>query len=128
VRDAKRSGVSRIGLLEIIQKEDAVWIPGKTAKRHIDTNFTSLNRIVPALPVPSIKVVQDHGSVEIMRGCPNGCRFCHAGIWYRPARMKSIETIVDEVDTFVRHAGYREISLSSLSSGILLELINWYSC
>lgn len=117
VRDAKRSGTNRDDLLRLITAEDAIWVPGKKAKRHIDTNFAVPNHVIPALPVPSIKVIQDHGSVEIMRGCPNGCRFCHAGIWYRPARMKSIETIEKEVDTFVQSAGYREITLSSLSSG-----------
>ena len=117
VRDAKRSGGNRTDLLAIIIQEDAVWVPGKKATRQIDTQFSVKQRPIPVYPVPSIKVIQDHGSVEIMRGCPNGCRFCHAGIWYRPTRMKTIETITEEVDAFINKAGYREITLSSLSSG-----------
>ena len=68
-------------------------------------------------PVPNIKTVQDHGVVEIMRGCPNGCRFCHAGILYRPYRQKDPEQIAAEAGEQVFGFGYREITLSSLSSG-----------
>ena len=70
-----------------------------------------------ALPVPSIRVVQDHGTVEIMRGCPNACRFCHATVLYRPARLKDPELIGREVQVLVERAGYRQVTLSSLSSG-----------
>jgi radical SAM-linked protein len=64
-----------------------------------------------------VKPVQDHGVVEIMRGCPNGCRFCHAGYFYRPQRLRRPELIHAEVETQVRIAGHRAITLSSLSSG-----------
>jgi len=68
-------------------------------------------------PIPSMKTVQHHGILEIMRGCPNGCRFCHAGYWYRPMRQKTREALVREAEAFITQGGYREISLSSLSSG-----------
>ena len=71
----------------------------------------------PQLPVPGIKTVQDHGVVEIMRGCPNGCRFCHAGIFYRPYREKGFGLIDEEVKTLISTCGYREITITSLSSG-----------
>jgi radical SAM family uncharacterized protein len=70
-----------------------------------------------SFPVPNIKTVQDHGVVEIMRGCPNGCRFCHAGIFYRPYRQKDPKLIAAESEEQVFRYGYREITLSSLSSG-----------
>jgi hypothetical protein len=64
-----------------------------------------------------MKIVQHHGILEIMRGCANGCRFCHAGYWYRPMRQKPPEALVREAGEFISLGGYREISLSSLSSG-----------
>ena len=84
--------------------------------------------------VPSLRTVQDHGVVEIMRGCPNGCRFCHAGILYRPYRMRNPDIIHQHVSHLVHNLGYREISLSSLSSAdylgiekLIRELNNKYS-
>jgi len=117
LRDAKKTGATRGELLSIITTEDAVWVPGKKARRAIDHNFSLRKASSSVYPVPSMKVVQDHGAVEIMRGCPNGCRFCHAGIWYRPMRQKDESTVLQEVDDFIQRGGYREVTLSSLSSG-----------
>jgi radical SAM family uncharacterized protein len=76
-----------------------------------------VNSSFAVYPIPSMKTVQHHGILEIMRGCPNGCRFCHAGYWYRPMRQKTQTTLVREAEAFITQGGYREISLSSLSSG-----------
>lgn len=117
LRDAKGVGAGRGELLSILAAEPSVWMPGKKARRAVDADFAREKRPASVFPVPSIRIVQDHGSVEIMRGCPNGCRFCHAGIWYRPMRQKSGEQVRAEVDDFVRLGGYREITLASLSTG-----------
>ena len=69
------------------------------------------------MPLASLTTVQDHGVVEIMRGCPNGCRFCHAGYFYRPFRQKNVPVILSEVRHLVENCGFRNITLSSLSSG-----------
>ncbi|MGB8707704.1 MAG: TIGR03960 family B12-binding radical SAM protein [Dehalococcoidia bacterium] len=81
-------------------------------------------QIVPKLPqpvtdpvVPHIRVVHDRGAVEIQRGCSRGCRFCQAGMIYRPIRELPEEQVIDAVAALVSNCGYNEISLVSLSTG-----------
>jgi radical SAM superfamily enzyme YgiQ (UPF0313 family) len=114
--DIRKNGGKR-EVLKHFNSHPSVWTSGKgRVARAIHREFPE--KYSPAVfPVPSMKVVHHHGSVEIMRGCPNGCRFCHAGYWYRPMRQKNAETVEKETEAFIRQGGYREISLSSLSSG-----------
>ena len=67
--------------------------------------------------VPHGEIVHDRVSVEIMRGCPVGCRFCQAGYVYRPTRERDPNQIRDTVIRSVRATGYDEFSLSSLNTG-----------
>lgn len=119
MRIAKINGISRSGLISMLEKEPSVWVPGMQDKKAVRNIFDGFNSAPYAysFPVPIVKPIQDHGVVEIMRGCPNGCRFCHAGYFYRPRRLRSVDRILEDVEAQIKIAGHREISLSSLSSG-----------
>ena len=78
------------------------------------------------IPVPYTEIIHDRIMLEIMRGCTRGCRFCQAGMLYRPVRERSLERLVELAESLENATGYEEISLSSLSSGdytCLAELI-----
>jgi len=80
-------------------------------------------RIVAKLPppvtqpvVPYIEVVHDRGAIEIQRGCTRGCRFCNAGIIYRPVRERPHDEVLSAVGELIINCGYDEVSLVSLST------------
>ena len=86
---------------------------------------------VPLAPVqPGIRCVHDRITLEIMRGCTRGCRFCQAGMIKRPLRVRSPETLLAQAEAIYEATGYDEISLLSLSSSDypelhrLMELLN----
>ncbi|MFH1512519.1 MAG: TIGR03960 family B12-binding radical SAM protein, partial [Bacillota bacterium] len=88
----------------------------KTIRKRFVNDFE--NAFYPtAPPVPYTQVIHDRIVLEIMRGCTRGCRFCHAGMFYRPVRERSVETLLRQAQESVNSTGYEEISLSSLSSG-----------
>lgn len=78
--------------------------------------------------VPFIKATQDRVVLEIQRGCIRGCRFCQAGMVYRPTRERNVEMLKEYAYEMLKNTGHEEISLSSLSSSdysCLEELVNF---
>ncbi|SDK57840.1 TIGR03960 family B12-binding radical SAM protein [Natronincola ferrireducens] len=120
---AKISGVYVPSLYEVTYKEDGriqsfipkiQGIPSKIKKRiikNLDDVFYPETMIVPYL-----NVVHDRVVLEIFRGCTRGCRFCQAGMVYRPIRERSVERLRNLAENLLTSTGYEEISLASLST------------
>ncbi|MGB7605192.1 MAG: TIGR03960 family B12-binding radical SAM protein [Lutisporaceae bacterium] len=90
-------------------------VPKKVKKRVVKSleNAYFPDKII----VPFIDVIHDRIMLEIFRGCTRGCRFCQAGMVYRPVRERTVEELVEIADRLLESSGYEEISLSSLSTG-----------
>lgn len=105
--------------LELIKDLDGVYIPslhkGKKIKRSIITDINAYGYEGEQI-VPYTDIVHDRAVVEIQRGCSRGCRFCQAGMIYRPVRERSLEENLEIIDKAIKCTGYNEVSLSSLSS------------
>ena len=122
----KAAGIPGIyvpSLYEVTYEEDgtirsflptAPGVPEKVEKQLV---MEMTESVYPEKPlVPFIKATQDRVVLEIMRGCIRGCRFCQAGMIYRPVREKNVEHLKELAYKMLKSTGHEEISLSSLSS------------
>ncbi|MDD4549593.1 MAG: TIGR03960 family B12-binding radical SAM protein, partial [Syntrophomonadaceae bacterium] len=89
-------------------------VPTRVKKRVIKSLDTAYYPDKPILPY--MEIIHDRAVLEVMRGCQRGCRFCHAGIVYRPVRERSIDTLKRQARAQLENTGYEEISLASLST------------
>ncbi len=114
-------------ILKVEATDGAPAVVRKRIIRDLDKVFYPDNFVVPFT-----EIVQDRVSVEVLRGCIRGCRFCQAGFIYRPFREKNVDTVVKEAKCLCENTGYDEVSLASLSTSdhsdidlMLTELINY---
>ena len=137
------SGADREALLVQLAGISGVYVPslytvdylpdgtiqGITAQ-HPAASLPVNKRIMAELPpamtrflVPNVEVAHERVSVEIMRGCTRGCRFCHAGMVNRPIRERPIEDILSSLRYGLDQTGYEEVSLLSLSSSDYSQIV-----
>lgn len=119
---AKLQGIYVPSLYEVSYKEDGTIkefkplyedVPAKVKKRII-TNLND-NVFPDKLIVPYTEIVHDRIMLETFRGCTRGCRFCQAGMIYRPVREKNTSKLMEQVEGLIQNTGYEEVSLTSLS-------------
>jgi radical SAM family uncharacterized protein/radical SAM-linked protein len=118
IRLWKRDGGTRGDLLGVLKAIPGFYVPALHRPGEVVRKRTALKLDAVdygRFPVPFMEIVHDRASIEVMRGCARGCRFCQAGYLYRPVREHSAETIRAMVEQARRGTGYEEVSLSSLS-------------
>ncbi len=140
----KNSNKSRIDFLKEIAKIEGVYVPQFYEVRYNDDGTIRSfepntdeapkkvkKRIIKDLDnayypkkviVPYMEIVHDRIMLEIFRGCIRGCRFCQAGMIYRPVREKSVEKLIEQCNNLQATTGYEEISLASLSTSDYTKL------
>ena len=143
-KEYRAAGKSRIEFLERAAQIEGLYVPMfYDAIYHEDgtlASFTPNNEHAPAVikkqmvldvtdapypqapVVPFIKATQDRVVLEIQRGCIRGCRFCQAGMLYRPTRERNVDRLKQYAKAMLENTGHEEISLSSLSSSDYSEL------
>jgi len=138
LRDCKRAKGSKEELLLSLTKIEGVYIPKFFEPISLKPSYVT--EVRPLLPgyekvkkailkdldlypfpsnqvVPFTQLIHDRYVVEIARGCIRGCRFCQAGMIYRPLRERALDGILENVTKGLKNTGYEELSLLSLSSG-----------
>jgi len=118
VREWKEAGGSRADLLRAVKGIAGMYVPalhepGEVVRKRTALKLDGVD--YGRFPIPYMEIVHDRASIEVMRGCAQGCRFCQAGYIYRPIREHSAEKIRAMVDRARVGTGYEEVSLSSLS-------------
>ncbi len=143
----KQTGKERAELLNQLSRIWGVYVPSLYRDHYYpDGTFSHLEKLVETAPtrvikrivaklpppttrliVPYIDTVHNRIPIEIMRGCTRGCRFCQAGMITRPVRERPVEEILSAIETGLRHTGFEEVGLLSLSSSDysrILELVH----
>ena len=137
IRRGRRQGLKRAALLRSLSSLAGVYIPSLFTVEYRDDGSVAAITPAPGVPspvrkrivtpldraffpscfiVPHMEIVHDRGMLEILRGCTHGCRFCQAGMVYRPVRERSAAGLAGQMAEMVPSTGFEEYSLTSLSS------------
>mgnify|MGYP001157838002 FL=1 len=142
--DCKKQGLDRLEFLYRAANIEGVYVPRfYTVEYKEDGTISKIEPINERVPktirkriikdldkayypetmvVPYMNIVHDRVMLEIFRGCTRGCRFCQAGMIYRPVRERTPEKLLELAQKLIKNTGYEEISLSSLSTGDYSQL------
>ncbi len=133
----KRKTANRQELLYALAQVPGVYVPSLYEASYDGRHFTGIQSKVTGVPsqitkrvvedfetspfpdnpiVPNMETVHDRAMLEIFRGCTRGCRFCQAGMIYRPVRERSVATLERQAAEILKNTGYEELALTSLSS------------
>lgn len=140
----KKEGGTRKDYLKKIAKIEGIYVPSLyDVSYNEDGTIKSMTPNCPEAPekvkkriisdldkvtypdkfiVPFSDIVHDRSNIEVFRGCIRGCRFCQAGMIYRPVREKSADTLVKDACALIESTGYEEMGLSSLSTSDYTQL------
>ncbi len=155
IRELKRKGASRTETLRALAQIEGTYVPSlyepvpgdeiaeagvcvrpldeaapRVVHKRIFEGFSESSAWEPMV-VPYVEVVHDRLNVEVLRGCARGCRFCQAGMMYRPVRERSTDNIVGAVSQGLAETGYEEVSLTSLSTtdhSCISEILSRLNC
>lgn len=110
-------GLSKSEFLRLATEIDGVYVPsiGNRTKRAVVQNLDEAYFPTSVL-VPNCDIVHDRSTIELFRGCANGCRFCQACFFYRPIRERKPDTLIRYATELMDNTGYDELSLCSLST------------
>ena len=143
-KEWKKEGGSRADYLKKIAKIEGIYVPSLyDVSYNEDGTIKSMEPNCPEAPakirkriisdldsvlypdkfiVPFCDIVHDRSNIEVFRGCIRGCRFCQAGMIYRPVREKSADTLLKDACALIESTGYEEMGLSSLSTSDYTQL------
>lgn len=120
VINARKNGLDKKDIVAKLAGIEGIYVPAygraQKVRRTIVKNIDSIEHLKSAV-VPNISLVHDRAGIEIQRGCSRGCRFCQAGMIYRPDRQRKSVLVINAAEDVVSMTGVEECAMLSLSAG-----------